>query len=297
MAPEDVLRETGWSRSVGGANPYLALFARAGTSRDEADRAIAETRIHELPSARGCTYIVPASDYVTAISVSQGFGDSGDLATAVKFLGVTYEEIDTLGDMVCTALKSGPQDPRQLKTVLGDAVRSFGDEGKKRGVTTTLPLALGKLQTSSRIRRIPVNGRIDNQRYAYALWDPSPLAGRTVDRDEAFRDLARLYFKWIGAASVKNFQWLSGLGVKASKDAVEGLGLVPLEEGSELMIMPDDLEQFKAFQVPMEPQYVLTGSIDNVSHLRLGLADMIHENLQAAIENLSSRMLAIRDSL
>jgi hypothetical protein len=32
-APADVLHQTGWARSVGGANPYLTLFARAGTSR------------------------------------------------------------------------------------------------------------------------------------------------------------------------------------------------------------------------------------------------------------------------
>ena len=30
----DVLTTAGWARSVGGANPYLTLFARAGTSRE-----------------------------------------------------------------------------------------------------------------------------------------------------------------------------------------------------------------------------------------------------------------------
>ena len=35
-SPETVLARTGWARSVGGANPYLSLFARAGTRRQQA---------------------------------------------------------------------------------------------------------------------------------------------------------------------------------------------------------------------------------------------------------------------
>jgi hypothetical protein len=51
----DVLEQTGWARSVGGVGPYLTLFARAGTSREAADKAVAKLDIHELPAARGCT--------------------------------------------------------------------------------------------------------------------------------------------------------------------------------------------------------------------------------------------------
>ena len=39
--PAAVLRGTDWARSVGGANPYLSLFARAGTTRARADAAVA----------------------------------------------------------------------------------------------------------------------------------------------------------------------------------------------------------------------------------------------------------------
>src|SRR5579872_5281808 len=35
----DALSSAGWARSIGGVNPYLTLFARAGTSRAEADKA------------------------------------------------------------------------------------------------------------------------------------------------------------------------------------------------------------------------------------------------------------------
>ena len=49
-APAEVLARTGWARSVGGANPYLTLFARAGTGRAAVDAAQADLAIHELPA-------------------------------------------------------------------------------------------------------------------------------------------------------------------------------------------------------------------------------------------------------
>jgi len=69
-----VLNEAGWARSVGGANPYLTLFARAGLGRAAVDAAVAALEIHELPSARGCTYVVPAGDFALALTVGQAFG-------------------------------------------------------------------------------------------------------------------------------------------------------------------------------------------------------------------------------
>jgi len=50
-----VLKKTGWARSVGGVGPYLTLFSRAGIGREAADAAVRDLKIHELPSARGCT--------------------------------------------------------------------------------------------------------------------------------------------------------------------------------------------------------------------------------------------------
>src|SRR5437870_5317548 len=48
-SPQAILEKVGWARSVGGANPYLTLFARGEISRETADRAAADLQIHELP--------------------------------------------------------------------------------------------------------------------------------------------------------------------------------------------------------------------------------------------------------
>ena len=55
-SPASLLERVGWARTVGSVNPYLTLFARAGISRAAADKAASDHEIHELPSARGCTY-------------------------------------------------------------------------------------------------------------------------------------------------------------------------------------------------------------------------------------------------
>src|SRR5579862_1308779 len=71
----EVLARTGWARSIGGAAPYLTLFARAGLRRTEIDAALANLEIHELPAARGCTYVVPAADYSLALAAGAPFAD------------------------------------------------------------------------------------------------------------------------------------------------------------------------------------------------------------------------------
>ena len=71
-----VLGDTGWARSVGGAAPYLTLFSRSRLSREKADAAAAGLEIHELPAARGCTYVVPACDFALALKAASGFGDA-----------------------------------------------------------------------------------------------------------------------------------------------------------------------------------------------------------------------------
>lgn len=139
--------------------PYITLFSRAGTSREAAEKAVERLEIHELPAARGCTYVVPSSDFALALKVGEEFG-RGELKTAHK-LGVTDKEVDRLCDAVLKALGKGPLAPDQIREATGGAARNLGEEGKKKGMVTTLPLALGILQAKGEIRRVPPEGRID----------------------------------------------------------------------------------------------------------------------------------------
>lgn len=295
--PAEVLAESGWARSVGGAGPYMTLFARAGVSRDAADRAVANLEIHELPAARGCTYVVPACDFALALKAGESFS-GGDLKTAYK-LGVTDREIDKLSDSVLKALAKGPLDPEQIREATGNASRNLGPEGKKKGVTTTLPLALGKLQASGDIRRVPVNGRLDQQRYRYALWKPRPLAKLKMPLEEVHIELARRYFGWIGPATAAEFQWFSGLGAKVAKAAIAPLKLTALTPGDELLMLPGHRRQFDAFKVPTQAQYVLVSSIDGISLLRRDLKGLVDGGVKqlAGVADLPSHAIFDRGRL
>ncbi len=267
----EVLRQTGWARSVGGVGPYLTLFARAGTSRAVADAAVAALEIHELPAARGCTYVVPACDFALALQAGSCFGDAERKVAAS--LGVTDKEIDKLCDAVRKAVEKAPIDPEEIRAAVGIAARSLGEEGKKKGLSTTLPLALGSLQSAGEIRRVPVNGRLDQQRFAYTRWNPNPVAGRQLAPEEVNTELARRYFSWIGPATAAEFQWFSALGVKACKAAMEPLKLEPAGDAG--FLLPEDRQQFEAYQSPPSARYVLASRLDGLSLLRRDLKGLL----------------------
>ncbi|MGO8993832.1 MAG: DNA glycosylase AlkZ-like family protein [Polyangiaceae bacterium] len=264
----EVFARTGWARSVGGCNPYLALRDRAALSRASVDEAVAKLQIHELPSARGCTYVVPKDDYAIALRASQGHGDDASMAMATKFLGVTVKEIDRLCDRVLQLVAKTPLDPAGIKEAAGDAVRSLGPEGKKRGTTSTLPLALGRLQTHGLIRRVPTDGRLDQQRYRYVAWTPSPLGKKVLGDDEVAMELGRRFFRWTGPATVAQLAWWGGLGVKAARGVAAELKLATLEEGSDRYLFQDDKDALLAMTLPREPRISFVSSLDNIFHMR-----------------------------
>ncbi|WP_028271082.1 DNA glycosylase AlkZ-like family protein [Arthrobacter sp. UNC362MFTsu5.1] len=265
-SPAGVLARAGWARSLGGANPYLTMFARAGIRREQVDADVLALRISELPSARGCTYILGAEDFAWALQLGKV---SAEVFKVLGRLGVDRAELMLLEEQVLHALAEAgrPLDPKQLKDELGDSVRSLGEEGKRQGLSTTLPTALGLLQRDGRIRRVPANGRLDQQRYAYTLWDlpPSPL-----DIDSARTELIRKYLGWTGGATLKQSQWFSGFTVAQSKAALAAVGAVelpavhPAARGEALWMLPDDVERLAAFEVPAEEQIQLLAGTDSL---------------------------------
>jgi hypothetical protein len=260
-----VLEQSGWARSVGGVGPYLTLFSRAGLSRESVDRAVAAVEIHELPAARGCTYVVPAHDFALALQCVPA--EDAEMALARK-LGVTDKEVDRLCHAVVEAVATQALLPDELRQAVGAAARTLGPEGAKKGLASTMTLALGRLQAEGEIRRIPVNGRLDQQRYRYARWQPNPRTGRALDVEEGHAALARRYFRWAGPATPSEFQWFSGLGVKATRAALATLGLVRIAPESDRLIFPDEVDAFRAFAPPRSAGYALVSSLDGISHLR-----------------------------
>ncbi|HEY4002949.1 MAG TPA: crosslink repair DNA glycosylase YcaQ family protein [Candidatus Xenobia bacterium] len=266
----EALAATGWSRSVGGCTPYLALRSRTGAGRAGVDGDVAAAHIHELPAVRGCTYVVPAQDFGLALRAARGKGEPAELVTARKHCGVTDAEIEKAQIAVLDALRSGPLSPEELRTAVGGAVRNLGEVGKKRGMTTTLPVVLGLLQGVGRIRRVPVNGRLDQQRYRYMRWDPPPTCDLSLE--EVHRELARRFFAWAGPATVAQFYAWSALSKRDATTAVQPLRLAEVEGG---LLMPDLVDEWHGFRPPSEPRYALVGSLDNATHLHRDIGELL----------------------
>lgn len=274
-ASASALERTGWQRSLGGVGPYLPLFARTGLSREAIDAAVADASIRELPSARGCMYLVPAAHYALALRLGQGSGEESEVTTAKRYFALTDAELDRLSQAVLDTLGDESLQPRDLKERLGGMVREFGAEGQKRGLLSTLPLALGRLEGAGEIRRIPNNGRLDQKRYAYARWPDNPLARVHLSEEEAHTELAHLYFRWAAPASLAHFQWFSGLSARAAKAAIAPLGLKPLAADDARLMFPDDRDALGSFEPPAEPRVVLTSNFDNIIHLRRDVSGLL----------------------
>lgn len=280
--PASVLAHSGWARSVGSANLYLALFARAGIRRAEAERAAAAKEFHELPAARGCGYFVPAADFAIALRLGARFIENGAIRMAKQHLGVTEAELERLCEAILRAVESGPLAPAEMKPLLGDAIRHLGDEGKKRGQTTTHSLGIGRLQARGLLRRVPVDGRLDHERYAYAAWPDGPLADGGPTEAEALRALAERFFKWVGPARLSEFKAFAAATVKDAKAAVADLDLESLDD--DFLILAEDRDAFERFQVPAAPAYRLVASLDSLLLHRRDAASLVdHADAQRAM--------------
>src|SRR5207244_11416722 len=133
------------------------------------------------------------------------------------------------------------------------------------------------LQAQGEIRRLPMNGRLDQQRYRYMRWTPNPLATLKLSPDEAQTELARRYFTWIGPATMAEFQWFSALGVKAARAAIAPLGLAPLQPGGDRMMFSADRDALYSFKMPKQPVYVLVSGLDGLTLLRRALRELMTE--------------------
>src|SRR6185503_14498726 len=58
----DVIGASGWLRTLGGVDVYIAARARKpGMTRAELDAAVERGELRVSPAARGCIYLVPAA--------------------------------------------------------------------------------------------------------------------------------------------------------------------------------------------------------------------------------------------
>ena len=180
-SPAEILKRTGWLVTAGAQGAYLSLRARIpDLHRDTVDGAVfADSTIAELPSARGCTMLVPRADASLVLACARRWF-ARTLALAEAKAGVSAREIDALSEAVTLALAAGALDDEALRAAVPqDLVRSLGEAGRKIGYGSTLPLARSALLVAGVIERRAV-GRLDARRFVYTLADRAGSPTPTV---------------------------------------------------------------------------------------------------------------------
>ena len=230
LAP--LIGESGWLRTLGGSDAYIAARARRpGMKRAELDAAIAAGELRVHPAVRGCIYLVPAAVVPDLLALNAETWRSQTEKDLGK-IGKTLKVVEALAPGVLAALTEPMTTDAIRKAFKGD-IASFGDAGKKVGLSSPLPLALRLLELTGKIERTLDGGRLDTDRYLWRktlgkLGAPAPdhvaRVGRVVDAFLGFAGPATLaqISAWSGQPQRDLMAALAGTGAVAID--VEGMG-------------------------------------------------------------------------
>ncbi|MBM4062208.1 MAG: winged helix DNA-binding domain-containing protein [Planctomycetes bacterium] len=220
------LAATGFLRTLGGADAYLAARARQPRMRAaDLDALVTAGEFRVTPAVRGCIYLVPRAEHALCLSIAREQSRARDARDAEK-AGIKPGELDAVGETVLATLRArGPLTTDALRRELGPGtVRSLGARGKKVGVSSPLPPALRRLEFAGRIARTPADGRLDHEKYVWCVPDRDPFAAAAADLPGEPTALhARLLSHFVARAGVTTLaafcDW-SGLTQRDAKAAL-----------------------------------------------------------------------------
>ncbi|HEX3525516.1 MAG TPA: crosslink repair DNA glycosylase YcaQ family protein [Thermoanaerobaculia bacterium] len=227
-----VLEETGFVRTLGGVDVYLAVRARVpGMRRADLDAVVAAGEAQIIPAVRGCMYLVPRRDVPLSLRVAEMLTRSRDEREHAK-LGIRPGELEEIGAAVLQTLgERGPLTTDALRKALPEGtVRSLGDIGKKVGVSSPLPAAVRRLEFSGRVARAVESGRLDSERYLWRILERSPFDGVKLSDDpiDLYAGLARIFFHSAGLGTQKDFAAWAGIPQRDAKTAMERADVLPV---------------------------------------------------------------------
>jgi hypothetical protein len=226
------LERTGFVRTLGGTEVYLAMRGRL-PSLPAADlhAAVSAGRAQVVPAVRGCIYLVARRYVPLALRVADLLSRRRDDREHEK-AGIRPGELDAVGVAVVDTLKrEGPLTTDALrKAVPPSVVRSLGDQGKKIGISSTLPPALRRLEFAGKIERTLEGGRLDSERYIWRAAAKSPFDGVSLPDDPIalWAELATIFFRAAGTGTVRDFSEWAGIGLRDAARAAEKAKLIPV---------------------------------------------------------------------
>ncbi|HEU0036578.1 MAG TPA: crosslink repair DNA glycosylase YcaQ family protein [Kofleriaceae bacterium] len=221
------IARSGWLRTLGGADVYLAARARKpGMHRRELDEVVERGELRVIPAARGCIYLVPpavVSDLMALNADAWRKQTEKDLAKA----GSTIAVVEEVAANVLAAL-TGPMTTDAIRKAMpADTIPSFGESGKKAGLSSPLPLALRWLELEGRIERTLDHGKLDTDRYLWrrAAWEVPPAAANPVDQ---LANVIGAFLDFAGPATLGHLASWSGRAQRDLRPALDKLGAKPV---------------------------------------------------------------------
>ncbi|MSQ02162.1 MAG: hypothetical protein EXR71_09755 [Myxococcales bacterium] len=233
---------TGWLRTLGGAEAYVAVRARRSrVSVLELNAALQSGELRVIPCARGCMYAVPADQAPWGLRFAASL-TRNRIRKELDTVGVTPNERERLAGRVLSELMRAPCSTDGLRGTLKGEVRGLGELGKKFGMSSPLPGVLRLLEFDGKIQRRPVGG-IDNERYQWRaeLVDPFAAVPDEADAIALTAGMLRFWLPHAGPATLDEFVAWSGASKTMARAAAERVGVRGLNVvglGSAMM-MPD----------------------------------------------------------
>ncbi|MFN7989306.1 MAG: crosslink repair DNA glycosylase YcaQ family protein [Thermoanaerobaculia bacterium] len=251
----DVVARTGWLRTLGGADVYLALRARVpGVSRAAVDAESAALRLRVVPAARGCIYLVPEAHVPLALRVAEASWRPRTEREVGK-AGASWKEVEACAAAIVSALDAPATTDALRRALPAGALRSLGEAGKKVGISSLLPIALRLLELEGKVERTLEGGRLDSERYLWRRAKKNVLASAKVPSSPSARnaELLRLFLSWSGPATPKELAAWSGLSLAEVRAAAALLDPVTVDvEGhaGDALLLPGDEEALLGVREP-----------------------------------------------
>jgi hypothetical protein len=237
-----MLGDSGWLRTLGGADVYLAARARRpGLGRGELDAAVlaGELRVH--PAVRGCIYLVPSSVVPDLLALN---AETWRIQTEKELakIGKTFAVVEALVPSVLDTLTQ-PMTPDAIRKAFRGDIPRFGEAGKKVGLSSPLPLALRVLELAGKIERTLDGGRLDSERY---LWRKTvgKLAAPARHPEQRLANVGDAFLGFAGPATLAQLSAWSGRAQRDLKPAIARLDAVTVDvEGlGPSLVRPADLD-------------------------------------------------------
>jgi hypothetical protein len=222
-----VLGASGWLRTLGGTDVYIAARARRpGIKRAELDAAVSAGELRVHPAVRGCIYLVPSSAVPDLLALNAEAWRAQTEKELAK-IGKTLSVVEALAPPVLAALTE-PMTPDAIRKAFRGDIPSFGDAGKKVGLSSPLPLALRLLEFAGEIERTLDGGRLDSERY---LWRKTAgkLAAPARDHDQRVANVIDAFLGFAGPATLAQLSAWSGRAQRDLRTAIGRIDAVAIE--------------------------------------------------------------------